>query len=58
MRHYDLEEAFELAADLIGHPCPCEDCSRDGGRAKSAELSDLAFELSGAELEPYQGDGA
>ncbi len=44
---YDLEEAFELAQDIIGYPCPCESCSSDGGASKAIEIADLAYNLAG-----------
>lgn len=45
MKRIDLEEAIQLAEDIIGYPCPCERCSTDGGRAKSIEIMDLAYDL-------------
>ncbi len=45
----DLEEAFEVATEILGYPCPCEKCSTDGGEGKSREIADLAYDLAGIE---------
>ncbi len=49
---YELEEAKQLAHDILGYPCPCESCSDDGGRAKSIEIQNMAFDLAG--IDSYQ----
>lgn len=51
MRRPDIEEAFPLAIDILGYPCPCEQCSNDGGAAKALEIADLAYDLAG--IEPH-----
>ncbi len=44
---WQLDEAFEYAERILGYPCPCEQCSNDGGAAKSVEIADLAYDLAG-----------
>lgn len=51
----DLEKAIEIATDILGYPCPCEKCFKDGGKAKSEEIMDLAYDLSGITPLPRKG---
>lgn len=44
-----LARAYREAQRILGYPCPCEGCSRDGGRAKSVEITELAFDLAGVD---------
>lgn len=46
-KRYSWEEAWDLAIEVLGYPCPCENCSDDGGKAKAEEISQMAKDLSG-----------
>lgn len=48
------QEAWDQAKDIIGYPCPCEQCSDDGGAAKSKEIFDLACDLAGRTIEDFK----
>jgi hypothetical protein len=52
----DLERAVAKATEILGYPCPCEQCSPDGGVAKAKEIMDLAYDLAG--VIPGDADGS
>lgn len=46
------QEAWDMAIELFGYPCPCEKCSEDGGLAKSQEISEFVRDLTGMDNPP------
>jgi hypothetical protein len=42
-----LEDARVIAERLLGYPCSCEHCSKDGGWSKSIAIESLAHDLAG-----------
>jgi hypothetical protein len=43
----EMESAIVYAASIIGYPCPCENCSNDGGLSQSNAIMELAFDFMG-----------